>query len=154
MALPGMSLEDAMHRCAAVLNQRRPVVLANMPNRPSEPGQFEASVEDLEALGIQPTTLGWTDRPKEERFTAVLKLAPVEGASAKQIADAVTLLTLIPRILQVFMSLVRPWHMALIDPKHFPLGEKPSEEDLTTFVASLARAMCEWGVLDLGNNEE
>jgi hypothetical protein len=154
MGLPSMKLQEGCQKAAQLLAKRRPVVLAHMPNVPAgESGMFEASPEELRQRGVTPTVYGVTDMPDEKALSRWLKLAVHEDASAEDVADAVLMLTLVPRVLKTLLSLVRPWHLGILAPELFPLGDKPEDAELKRFTAHLACALAEWGVIEVEEKE-
>jgi len=153
MRSPGdKSFKSAMHRAARLLREDKIesyALVATIPDRvrkERDDGTVGFAVEsdaELETLGIEPWAIYEHRRDKKPRLLFKVAAGTDDVSAVTSFAEVVSLY---PKLLRALLSIVRPWHLAMLGVEGFEEAERPDAKTLADAFGTVHAQLRRWGI--------
>lgn len=149
--VPAECVEEGIQRCAGALARWKKVsLMAAMPEKLAEgkDSGFMVGTSDLDAMQVSPVAYGGVERSQDRDgahdLHVLFRLQKLDGVSPDELSDAMTLMVLAPKVLRMFLSVFKPWHLSLFGIPGFE-DRGPDDEQIAGFLVLLRDALVRWG---------
>jgi len=154
MRSPGdKSFKSAMHRTAKLLREEHIesyALVATIPDRvrkERDDGQTAGfaveSDAELATLDIQPWAVYEHRRDKKPRLLFKVAAGTDDVSAITSFAEVVSLY---PKLLRALLSIVRPWHLAMLGVEGFEDVDRPDPETLAAAFGTVHAQLRRWGI--------